>query len=185
MQAAITYDEPIFELKGRWNTIDLSAWISGACFACGIWMAGFSDVEAELMRGGFGTFIMAASIAVFFGVILMVQRHMKFALLAQSYGTPKRLVTDGVFKYSRNPIYVAFLLPLASIAAFSAMASIAAIDLYILVMTLTVIRKEERDLAATFGKDFLQYTKNVPRWLVWTREPQDANTPSFGIEARS
>jgi protein-S-isoprenylcysteine O-methyltransferase Ste14 len=171
MQPTIVADQPLFELQGKWNVIDLSAWISGLSFAGGIWMAGFEAVDAQAAAGGPEVWVVLAAFAAFFGMALMVQRYLRFPTSANTYGTPQHLTTSGVFNYSRNPIYVAFLLPLASIAVFSAMAAVAAIDIYILTMTLTVIRTEERDLLQTFGKEFEVYAKRVPRWLVWTREP--------------
>jgi protein-S-isoprenylcysteine O-methyltransferase Ste14 len=172
MQSTLIAEQPLFELKGKWNFVDLSAWISGVSFFCGIWMAGFDKVQAQLAEGGWAFWVVTGAIAFFFASILLIQRHMRFSMMANTYGSPQRLTTNGIFQYTRNPIYVAFLVPLASISMFSAMASVAAIDIYVLAMTVTVIRKEERDLLATFGRDFADYAKRVPRWLVWTREPQ-------------
>ena len=176
MQPSIVSDAPLFELKGKWNVVDLSAWISGLSFFCGIWMAGFENVQNQITTGSLAVWVVGAAILAFFGCILLVQRQMAFSMRASTYGSPQRLTTSGVFQYSRNPIYVAFLVPLASIAMFSAMSAVAAIDLYILAMTVTVIRKEERDLLEAFGREFFDYAQTVPRWLVWTREPTEAAT---------
>ena len=91
---------------------------------------------------------------------------MRLSLLANTFGAPGHLVTSGIFGYSRNPIYVAFFIPLASIAVFSISGAIAAIALYVLAMNLTVIRKEERDLLAAFGDEYAHYLSSAPRWLI-------------------
>ncbi len=166
MQASAILERPVFELKGKANTIDLSAWLSGFSFFMGLWITGFDTLQNSLLQGGLAAYVPLAGMIAFFGGILLVQRHMRFSMLANTYGSPRTLTTSGIFKYSRNPIYVAFLLPLASLGAFSVLAAIAAINLYIFTMTYTVIRKEERDLLATFGEDYENYMHTVPRWLV-------------------
>ena len=50
---------------------------------------------------------------------------MRLSLLANSFGSPDALVTSGPFRVSRNPIYVAFLAPIASLALFSAAVALA------------------------------------------------------------
>ena len=164
MQIQIALAEPLFELKGPANRIDLSAWISGASFWSGLMLTqttGQDDVFSAP-----AVLVMLATFAIFLSLVLLIQRHMRLSLLANTFGSPRRLVTSGVFRYSRNPIYVAFFIPLASIAAVSLSAAIAAMGLYVLAMNLTVIRKEERDLLTAFGAEFAEYLSSTPRWII-------------------
>jgi protein-S-isoprenylcysteine O-methyltransferase Ste14 len=165
-QTTLTLQSPVFELKGKWNTIDLSAWISGLSFATGLWLAGLDQVETAIVTGALPAVVLAAGIAAFFMCSLYLQRKMRLSLASNTFGSPKRLTTTGVFGLTRNPIYVAFLIPLASISAFSLLAAIAATQLYVLLMTITVIRKEERDLLETFGQSYADYVRHAPRWLM-------------------
>lgn len=166
MLAQIELRQPVIELKGALNVIDLSAWIAGASFAMGLSMAASPEMAAEILSAGPGLFLIAGAVASFLASVLLIQRHMRLKLSANTFGEPVRLTTSGIFRYSRNPIYVAFFVPLASIAYFSVAAAIAATAVYVLAMNLTVIRKEERDLLAAFGDDYARYLTTAPRWLV-------------------
>ncbi|MEQ1717196.1 MAG: methyltransferase [Hyphomicrobium sp.] len=165
MHADIELHKPVLELKGSLSRIDLSAWISGLSFALGLALAA-SPGAAFIVAGGPGLYVPLAAFALFLVCVLLIQRHMRLSLLANTFGAPCRLVTSGLFRYSRNPIYVAFFIPLASIATFSLPAAISAIAIYVLAMNLTVIRKEERDLLAAFGADYAAYLSSVPRWVI-------------------
>ncbi len=158
--------EPVFELKGFASRIDLSAWLSGISFGTGLWLCETAGMANEILSGGTGFRVIVAAFAIFLASVALIQRHMRLSLLANTFGAPRRLVTSGVFRYSRNPIYVAFFVPLVSIAYFSLSAAVAAVALYIFSMNLTVIRKEERDLSQTFGADYTAYRRNVPRWVI-------------------
>ena len=120
--------------------IDASSWVSWASYYTGFVLAFSPRTEAALAQLGWQAALLAGAIAAFFVAILFIQRHMKFSLLANTYGTPARLVTDGVFGYSRNPIYVAFFMPVLSLAALSPIAAAAALAIYILAMNRFVIR---------------------------------------------
>lgn len=166
MPASIELQAPLIELKGGFNRIDLSAWISGASFAAGMALAASPAMAQSIISGGAGVYVLLGAFAVFIGSVLAIQRHMRLSLLANTFGAPRHLVTSGIFSYSRNPIYVAFFIPLGSIAIFSISAAIAAIAIYVLAMNLTVIRKEERDLLAAFGDEYARYLSSAPRWLI-------------------
>ena len=165
MQGQTFIAEPLFELKGRASLIDLSAWLSGLSFAAGLALAGPARIEHELVNGNPWLLALPLAYVTFLAIVLLIQRHMRLSLLANTFGSPKHLVTSGIFQFSRNPIYVAFLLPLASLAVLSLPAAIAAIGIYILAMNTTVIRKEERDLLNAFGPEFAGYLRQAPRWL--------------------
>lgn len=144
--------------------IDLSSWISWACYSAGIYMAANPAAEA-LASGGPAAYVLGLAVAVFFVATALIQQHMHLSLRAGTFGHPKKLVTDGVFGYSRNPIYVAFLVPLASLGVLSATAAFFAIAAYLVAMTQFVIIPEERVLTAEFGKGYAHYRAHVPRWL--------------------
>lgn len=164
MQTLTANPRPLFELKGPLGRIDLSAWLSGLSFALGIALAG-DGLAARIVEGSPLLWLLPMSYLGFLLAVLLIQRHMRLALTASSFGKPQRLTTSGLFRYSRNPIYVAFLLPLASIGIASLPAAAIAIAAYMLAMNLTVIRSEERDLTQTFGADFTAYAARTPRWL--------------------
>ncbi len=155
-----------FEGNQRAHWIDPSAWISGFAFAAGVIMSDPGKIIAEILVRGPGLYLIPTAYAAFLFAVLLIQRHMRKSMLASTFGQPQQLITSGIFKYSRNPIYVAFLLPLASFATISLAASLAAIGIYVVTMNLFVIRKEERELTAAFRSQFTDYMTKTPRWLV-------------------
>lgn len=157
--------------KGSWvsrlplSSIDRSSWVSWGSFLVGAEMARSHGLGAELKTGGSGLLVVGAAIAIFFVLVVMIQRHMRLSLLANTYGKPWHLVTSGWFHYSRNPIYVAFLIPLASLAIYSPLAAATATAIYLLAMTFYVIAREEEVLERSFGQTYLDYKAATPRWL--------------------
>lgn len=76
------------------------------------------------------------------------------------------LVTDGPYRFSRNPMYVGFALTYLGLAL--GLESPTAVFLLLpclILMTWGVIQREERYLAAKFGQPYLDYMKRVRRWL--------------------
>jgi protein-S-isoprenylcysteine O-methyltransferase Ste14 len=154
----------------RWPslpTIDRSAWVSWASFVLGIELVRWQGFHNDLRTGGTGPLLIAGAVALFFLLVLLIQRHMRLSLLANSFGSPQQLVTSGWFSYSRNPIYVAFLIPIASLGYYSAAAAAVTASVYIVAMTLLVIAREERDLEASFGQMFRDYAARTPRWILF------------------
>jgi protein-S-isoprenylcysteine O-methyltransferase Ste14 len=75
------------------------------------------------------------------------------------------LVTSGVFSRSRNPIYVADALILASFTAWLGRPA-AVLGIPALVAALhPQIRAEEEALRARFGSEYDAYVAHVPRWI--------------------
>ena len=152
-------------LDGTFLGIDSSSWVSWSAYYAGFSLCGEADKQRAFDHAGWQVAVLLGAIIAFFAAILFIQRHMKFSLLANTYGTPNHLVTDGVFAYSRNPIYVAFFMPILSLAAISPPASLAAFGLYILGMNLLVIQREERVLERGFGDEYRAYKARTRRWL--------------------
>ena len=76
------------------------------------------------------------------------------------------LGTDGLYRFSRNPIYLGFAITYAGLAI--AMDSVLVLVLLIpclWVVDRFVIQREERYLAAKFGADYDAYRARVRRWL--------------------
>jgi len=76
------------------------------------------------------------------------------------------LITDGPYRFSRHPSYVALTLLYIGVALLldSRWVLILAVPL-LLVMDQWVVRKEERHLEAKFGEEYRRYKSAVRRWL--------------------
>ncbi|AMK77086.1 MULTISPECIES: methyltransferase family protein [Methylomonas] len=76
------------------------------------------------------------------------------------------LVSSGIYRFSRNPMYVGFLFALGGWAFFLAHAlGFIFLPAFVIYMNRFQISPEERALSSTFGKHFAAYTQSVPRWL--------------------
>lgn len=76
------------------------------------------------------------------------------------------LVTAGVYRITRNPMYVGMCFLLSAWAVYlSALLPLAGPVVFVLYITRFQIRPEERALSRLFGEQFAQYTARVRRWL--------------------
>jgi protein-S-isoprenylcysteine O-methyltransferase Ste14 len=76
------------------------------------------------------------------------------------------LVVSGIYKYTRNPMYLGFLLVLLGWAAFlSNLAALALLPAFVAYMNRFQIRPEERVLASLFPNDYPAYRAKVRRWI--------------------
>ncbi len=77
-----------------------------------------------------------------------------------------RLVVVGIYKYSRNPMYLAILLILVGISIHSgAISSLLVPFLFVAFINRFQIVPEEQMLEQKFGKEYLKYIKQVRRWV--------------------
>ena len=77
-----------------------------------------------------------------------------------------RLLTNGVFALTRNPIYLGNTLLLAGAGlAIPSAWMVAGALLAALLVDRLAIRREERHLSARFGQAYADYVARVPRWI--------------------
>ena len=76
------------------------------------------------------------------------------------------LVTGGLYRWTRNPMYLAMLLLLLAWACVvSNWAALAILPLFVAYLNRFQIGPEERALQARFGAEFESYRRKVRRWL--------------------
>lgn len=74
------------------------------------------------------------------------------------------LITGGVFRLSRNPMYLGFVLILLGVAIFLGSLTPYIVVLgFVILMDVVFIRTEEQMLQSTFGEDWMQYKNKVRR----------------------
>ena len=119
---------------------------------------------------GLGDWRHAGALAMFaLGAAVAIAAMRSFRAAGTSFNVYKpdtALLTEGVFRYSRNPLYVSVSLAYLSIAV----ATDSGWALLLLAPALAVVRygviaREEAYLAAKFGADYEAYRRSVRRWL--------------------
>ncbi|HZT69322.1 MAG TPA: isoprenylcysteine carboxylmethyltransferase family protein [Terriglobia bacterium] len=76
------------------------------------------------------------------------------------------LVVSGIYRYTRNPMYLGFLLILLGWAAFlSNVLALVVLPVFVVWMNRFQISPEERALASLFANDYVEYRGRVRRWL--------------------
>jgi len=76
------------------------------------------------------------------------------------------LVTSGIYRFSRNPMYLGLLLMLASWALVLANGlSMVLLPVFVVYMNRFQIQPEERFLSKKFGEKFDAYARAVRRWI--------------------
>jgi protein-S-isoprenylcysteine O-methyltransferase Ste14 len=79
---------------------------------------------------------------------------------------PNRLFTGGIYRLTRNPMYIGLLLVYAGLALLHAQAwALLLIVVPTVVVDRIYIPFEEQQLTSTFGAAYLSYCKRVRRWL--------------------
>jgi protein-S-isoprenylcysteine O-methyltransferase Ste14 len=111
-----------------------------------------------------------ASVAlVVVGLAVALIARLQFARARTTIHTfrqPKQLVTGGLFRYSRNPMYVGLaLVGLGAGFWCGAVSSLALALSFIVVTDRWYIPFEEKLLQTTFGSAFDAYAGKVRRWL--------------------
>ena len=81
-------------------------------------------------------------------------------------GAASALATDGVYAWSRNPLYTAALIAFAGLGlALRSTWLLISVPCMAVALSRLVIEPEEAYLARRFGGTYLQYTARVRRWI--------------------
>ena len=82
------------------------------------------------------------------------------------WAPPQKLVIVGLYRYSRNPMYVSVVLMLLGWAvSFGSLALYIYAILVVAAFHIRVVRGEEPWLAHTYGSEWEHYKSQVPRWF--------------------
>lgn len=101
-----------------------------------------------------------------FMVISIGKRFRKVKTQIHTFKKPKKLVTDGLFQYSRNPIYLGFTMALLGIAfLLGNLTALIPVLFFFLVANFWYIPFEEKNMRMVFGQSYSFYSRKVRRWL--------------------
>ena len=121
-------------------------------------------LEAPLWARSIGA---AAGIAA--GVLLIASAYRGFrraGVDADPYRPTSGIISSGLYKHSRNPMYVGLILFYAGLAAlFGGLWCWLLLPVAVLVLDFGVVRQEEAYLERRFGEAYRTYRNQVRRWL--------------------
>jgi protein-S-isoprenylcysteine O-methyltransferase Ste14 len=76
------------------------------------------------------------------------------------------LVTQGPYRFTRNPMYVGLVLILLGVAILQGSAgAFIPIPIFVWIIRTSFVLGEERFLESLFGNEYLNYKRSVRRWL--------------------
>jgi len=104
-----------------------------------------------------------------FGIALSFAGSKKFKeedTNIDTFKNPDKLLTDGLFKYSRNPMYLGFAVALLGLViVLSTITPCFFFLLFVLITDKWYIKFEETKLIEHFGDQFFEYKSKVRRWI--------------------
>ncbi|SMX50390.1 methyltransferase family protein [Maliponia aquimaris] len=132
------------------------AWVQKTRYGFGL---GFGPVWADLLGGllvGGGLILLALA-------IYEMRRHRTTVV---PHMEADRLVTSGIFKRTRNPIYLGdSMILLGMILYWDAVLALALVPVFVWVIEKRFIEPEEARLRRKFVAEFARYSQQTRRWL--------------------
>ena len=81
-------------------------------------------------------------------------------------GSTQLIITSGIYRYTRNPMYVAFALMYIGISILTnAWCSLLMLLPLLILVQKGIIEREEKYLTRKFGAEYLAYKSKVRRWI--------------------
>jgi protein-S-isoprenylcysteine O-methyltransferase Ste14 len=106
---------------------------------------------------------------LFSGVALNLisdRRFHQVGTTVKPFETSSTLITNGVFRLSRNPMYLGFALLLGGVAIFlGSLSALIVLPIFAVLIEKNFIIREEKSLEKTFGQVYLDYKRKVRRWI--------------------
>ncbi len=106
-------------------------------------------------------------IALGFGIVLIAKTKMQKAETnIEPWKPTNAIIKDGIYAYSRNPVYVAMVLIFYGVKLiFNSVWFTPALVLVLFAIHFGVILREEKYLEKKFGAEYSGYKKEVRRWI--------------------
>jgi protein-S-isoprenylcysteine O-methyltransferase Ste14 len=112
---------------------------------------------------------LASGVLIGGGIVLAVLAVVEFRrhqTTVMPHQTPSSMVQSGIFKRSRNPIYLGDVLILTGlILRFDAVLSLVLVPIFVWILERRFIEPEEDRLRRKFRADFARYAQKTRRWF--------------------
>ena len=124
-------------------------------------------------------FIRPGQFLTLIGLLLIAGAEYSLAAAGGATGAPgdptSRLVVKGLYRWTRNPIYLGGMVLLFGVALWrQSLTLLLGATAFVPVMHLVVVLIEEPRTERRFGDDYRTYKQSVPRWL--PRRPNKVRT---------
>lgn len=107
--------------------------------------------------------LIAGGLAV---VLAAMKKFAQAGTRVEPWAPSSAIVCDGIYRHTRNPMYVGMALVMLGLALIiGSPMSLAMVGVALLVVDRFVIRREEAYLEAKFGAEYRNYRDRVRRWL--------------------
>ena len=141
-----------------------------------VWLASFAMLaylQSRVLTMGLSlahpVTMLLAGLLVGAGIVLTLLSVMEFRRHKTTiipHQVPNSLIQTGVFKRSRNPIYLADVLILAGLVLWwDAVLSLVLVPILFWILETRFVIPEEDRLRRTFRADFARYAQKTRRWL--------------------
>lgn len=111
-----------------------------------------------------GLFVLLSGVVAITSVWQFYQR--KTSIDPQQLEKTTQLVTSGIFRFTRNPMYLSILFTLIAWALWlENLLAWIGVPIFIFLMNRFQIAREERFLEQKFGEEYHRYKEKVRRWL--------------------
>jgi protein-S-isoprenylcysteine O-methyltransferase Ste14 len=142
--------------------------VVAALFGFVMWL--LADAMPDFRERGIVGIILVAGLvlcgSVFCIAGLIAFRRARTTVNPLKPGSASSMVSSGIYRLSRNPMYVGFALFLAAWGVWLAsLWSIPGVLGFIVYITRFQIVPEERAMRSLFGAEFAEYSRRVRRWL--------------------
>jgi protein-S-isoprenylcysteine O-methyltransferase Ste14 len=138
-----------------------------ACIAAGFIAARFKPLPfvpgPALVRIAIAIVLFLVPVAI---IVVARRELIKHKEHPNPYRATSAIVSTGIYRFSRNPIYVAFLFVVlaTAVAANNAWLLLSIVALFV-ILQFGTIRAEERYLSDKFGAEYDDYRRRVRRWI--------------------
>jgi len=107
---------------------------------------------------------------ILLGLFFLIYTNKSFLKIGKGtlapWDPPKKLVVDGAYRYVRNPMISGVLMiVLGEALIFASIELLLLFILFFAVNHVYFVYSEEPGLIKRFGDDYIEYKKNVPRWI--------------------
>ena len=162
--------------QGSWRVLEFFSLVAVILWVIEVLLRAFGS-RFEIFPGAVGVAQLHTPAVRIVGVALLMIGMVPFILAFVNFGTswrigidrktPGTLVTTGIFAFTRNPIFVAFILFFFGVFLLNGTWFFLIFALLAVVAIHFQILREEDFLRKQYGADYAEYHRRTARYLIW------------------